>query len=412
MALSFAVLKIRDFRLLLSGRICALMAMQAQAIIVGWQIYSLTNDPLMLGLVGLTEALPAIACALFAGHIVDNSKPYKIYLLCIGFLVINVFIVYLFAGGIISVPDSTKIKIIFAGVFFSGIVRSFVMPASFSLFPQIVPRDKFPAASAWMSSGFQFSAIIGPTIAGLVYGGYGVKIAWILPLILITITFILLLAIGNHPKTYKNSNKREATVKSIHAGIKFIFHNKIILSIMTLDMFAVLFGGAVSILPAFAAEVLHLGSEGLGLLRAAPALGAIITALILALKPMKNIKGSLLFFAVSAFGLCMLGFALSTSFIMAMFFLALSGVFDSISMIIRATLMQVLTPENMRGRVSSVNSMFIISSNEIGAFESGVAARLMGIVPSIIFGGAMTLVVVGAIAYVFPNLWKEKVKVD
>ncbi len=212
------------------------------------------------------------------------------------------------------------------------------------------------------------------------------------------------LLISKPHRQHKSSEQREPAVQSIKAGWKFILGNRVLLSVMALDMFAVLFGGAVAILPAFADTVLHIGSEGLGMLRAAPAIGSISMALFLALRPMQHIRARTLLWVITGFGVCMIGFGLSQHFLVAAFFLMLSGAFDSVSMVVRGTLMQLLIPERMRGRVSAVNSMFIISSNEIGAFESGAAASLLGLVPSILFGGAMTLLVVASTALLAPPL--------
>ena len=404
MALSFAVLRNRNFRLLMLTRIAGLFALQAQAVIVGWQVYTITRDPLMLGLVGLAEAVPAIIGSLFAGHMVDISRPHRVYFLCVVVLALNSFALLLFAGGLIPVAETHQLSILFAGVFLSGVARSFIMPASFTLLPQLVPRHEIPAASAWLSSGFQFAAIGGPAIAGIIYGGYGATVAWFIPVSCMMIAVAAVASIDHHHRHYRSAEKREPMAQSIKAGWQFILSNRTLLSVMMLDMFAVLFGGAVAMLPAFADTVLNTGSEGLGLLRAAPAVGSIISALYLALLPMKIIRGRLLLYVVAGFSCCMIGFGLSESFWLAMFFLALSGVFDSISMVVRATLFQLLIPDHMRGRVSAVGSMFIISSNEIGAFESGVAARLMGLVPSIIFGGVASLGIVGSTAFFSPRL--------
>ena len=401
---SVAVLRLRDFRLLLLTRMFGMMALQSQAVIVGWQIYTLTKDPLMLGLVGLTEALPAIACALFAGHIVDISRPHRVFLICLGALSLNTLLLLALGGGWVDAPGGNLVPWIFGGVFISGVARSFIMPSSFSLLPQIVPRNEIPAASAWLSSGFQLAAISGPAIAGIVYGGYGVRAVWFMPAGLMLAAFFWLAIISTDHRAYRSKEVREPAVKSIKAGWRFILDNPVLLSVMALDMFAVLFGGAVAILPAFADVVLHTGSEGLGALRAAPALGAIITALTLALRPLKKIRATTLLWMVTGFGICTLGFGLSTNFWLAMLFLAASGAFDSVSMVIRGTLMQLLVPDAMRGRVSSVNSMFIISSNELGAFESGLMAKLLRLVPSILFGGFGTLTVVGLTSWFSPKL--------
>jgi MFS family permease len=405
MALSFSVLRLRDFRLLLCIRTFGIMALQCQAVIVGWQVYSITKDPFMLGLTGLAEAVPAIACALFAGHVVDNGRPHKIYLICMAVLVLNNLVLFLFAGGFLADQEHPHIlPWIYGCIFISGLARSFIMPSSFSLLPQIVPRDKISAAAAWLNSGFQVAAISGPAMAGIIYGGYGVQVAWALPLGFMTIAFIALASISNAPRRYRSNQKREAAVQSIKAGWNFILRSKILLSVMALDMFAVLFGGAVAMLPAYADQVLHVGSQGLGALRAAPALGSIVTALALAMWPLKRIRAALLLWAITGFGICMIGFGLSNIFWLSMLFLALSGMFDSISVVMRATIMQLLTPDSMRGRVSSVNSMFIISSNEIGAFRSGTTASIFGLVPSVVMGGVITLMVVSATALWVPKL--------
>lgn len=411
-SLSFSVLRIRDFRMLLCGRMFVMMALKAQSVIVGWQVYSLTHDLLMLGLIGLAEAIPALSCALFAGHIVDNSRPHRVYLISSITLAINTFALFLIAGGVVPTPGGNVVPWIFAGIFISGIARCFIMPASFSLFPQIVPRSETSAGAAWMSSGFQLAAIAGPAVAGLVYGGYGAMAAWMFPTFLLALTLLMLCRISHTPRHYKSAVAREPMMKSIKMGWKFITGNQIMLSVMALDMVAVLLGGAVSMLPAYADQVLHVGSEGLGALRAAPAFGAIIVALIMALWPMKRIYGTTLLYVVAGFGISIIGFGMSTIFWLSMLFLAASGAFDSVSVVIRTTIMQLLTPDHMRGRISSVNSMFIISSNEIGAFESGFAARILGLVPSVIFGGIGTLLVVFITAIAAPGLRKAVIEVD
>lgn len=411
MALSFKILQNRNFRLLLLTRMFGALALQAQAVIVGWQIYSITKDPFLLGLVGLTEAVPAIACALFAGHVVDISQPKKVYKACQSVQLINTIILLLLAGGYIAVEHNYLLPVMFIGVFISGLARSFYMPASFTLLSQIVQKSDMPSASAWMSSSFQTAAIGGPALAGIVYAGFGASIAWFLPAFFMAACFILLCAIKVEPILRDKLNRLPA-VKSIKEGWAFILNNPVLLSVMALDMFAVLFGGAVAMLPAFADQVLFTGPEGLGALRAAPAIGSVTMALVLALNPMKIISAKRLLYAVTGFGICMIGFGLSKIFAVSLFFLALSGGFDSVSMVIRGTLMQLLTPESMRGRVSSVNSMFIISSNEIGAFESGLAAKLFGLVPSVVMGGVGTLIVVSATSLLSPKFRRTEVKAD
>ncbi len=402
---SFSVLKSRDFRLLLFTRMFSLSALQAQAVIVGWQIYSLTRDPFLLGLAGLMEAVPAIACALFAGYVVDHSRPQRVYLYCLAALAVNTLILFMIGSGIITLPSGYFLPLVYAAIFVSGFARAFIMPSSFSLLAQIVPKKDISSASAWMSSGFQGAMIVAPAIAGVIYGGYGPFAAWLMPMSFMAAAFLMMFGIKPAPYI-QPSQMREPALKSIREGWKFILKTPVLLGAMSLDMLAVLFGGAIALLPAYATEILNTGSEGLGALRGAPAAGAVIMALILAVRPMKTIPVTRLLWVVAGFGVSMIGFGLSTSFWLSLFFLALSGVFDSVSMVIRQTLMQLLTPDHMRGRVSSVNSMFIISSNEIGAFESGVLAKLMGLVPAVVFGGIGTLIVTGAASWFLPEMRK------
>lgn len=410
--LSIASLRIKDFQRLLITRVCGLMALQAQAVIVGWQVYSLTKDPFMLGLTGLVEAIPAISCALFSGHVVDTHRPWAVYVACFGLLLANTFMLFLVGSGVLHLDAHWVLIGIFSGIFLSGIARSFIMPASFTLLSQIVPRAEISAASAWLSSGFQAGAIIGPTAAGLIYGYGGPLAAWLMPAILMLVAGTNFLFVSPKIRQYKAKREREPAMQSILGGLRYLKSQPALVSIMALDMFAVMFGGVVAILPMVADQLLHLGSEGLGLLRAAPAIGAILTTLYLALFPFHRIKATQLLWAVTGFGVCMIGFGLSTSLWLSLALLAASGAFDSISMVIRQTLMQLLTTDEVRGRVASVNSMFIISSNEIGAFESGAAARFMGLTPSIVAGGIVTLLVVAGCAGLSPRFRRTVVNMD
>ncbi|MBK6896344.1 MAG: MFS transporter [Alphaproteobacteria bacterium] len=398
----FSLLKNRDFRLLVLTRMCAVTAMQAQAIIVGWQVYSLTGSAWMLGLTGLAEAVPAIACAFYAGHIVDVSSPRRIYRLCLAGLFLNTLMLLATAGGFIPMEKTALLVVIYSGIFISGLARSFIMPCAFALLPQIVSREGISSASSWQTAAFQVAAIGGPTLAGLIYAVAGASGAWMFPVLMMGLAVVMVTLLQADVPA-KDKSDRPPVMQSIREGWAFLLENRTLLSIMSLDMLAVLFGGAVAILPAFADQVLDTGPVGLGFLRSAPAMGAILTALYFAGRPLKIVTARRLLIVVGGFGVSMVGFGLSTSVLAAVFFLALSGAFDSVSMVIRGTLMQLLTPEHMRGRVSAVNSMFIISSNEIGAFESGAAATLFGLVPSIILGGLGTIAVVGAVAALSPK---------
>ncbi len=399
---ALAVLKLKDFRLFLSFRFFMTIAAQMQSIIVGWQVYELTHDPLSLGLIGLAEALPFISVALYAGHIADRFNRKKI-ILWFDFL-------FLFASGLLLLITYHKTGIIgkfgvlpiYLCVAISGIARAFLYPATIALMAQVVPRSLYTNSSTWNSTTWHIAAITGPAIGGLVYGFFGVKVAYITVIISMLISVVLLSIIRSRP--VPAIDEKETLMQRLSNGIRFVFSNQLLLGAMALDMFAVLFGGAVAMLPVFAAEVLKVGPEGLGLLRAAPMVGAVLMSVVLAYRPPVVRAGRLLMIGVAGFGLSIICFALSTNFFLSMGLLALSGMFDNISVVIRSATMQLVTPDEMRGRVASVNSIFIGSSNEIGSFESGVAAKLMGLIPSVIFGGMMTLGIVGVTAKWAPKL--------
>jgi MFS family permease len=289
-------------------------------------------------------------------------------------------------------------------------VRSFTAPSVFSLISHVVPKGLQAEAAAWNSSAIQLAAIFGPALGGLLYGHFGPLTAFAAPPVFMVGALFLQTLFSENTRTMRSPSQREPFFASVHSGIRFALQQKVLLSSMTLDMFSVLFGGAVAILPVFSDQVLHAGSEGLGFLRAAPSVGSAVMALFLALRPLRMISGRMLLMAVAGFGLCILGFAVSREFWLTFFFLAASGAFDGVSMVIRNTLLQLYTPAHMRGRISSLSLIFITSSNEIGAFESGVAARLLGLIPSILFGGAMTLFVVGTTAWLSPELRRTRFK--
>jgi MFS family permease len=404
------ILKVHDFTVLFSGRILSAMAMQAQAVIVGWHVYELSHDPLMLGLIGLCEAIPAIGFAFLAGHVVDSQRPSLIYKMSLFILLLNAFMLEISTLTSLNIDAHQRISLLFVGVFISGMVRSFTGPSVFSLISHVVPRPKLGQAAAMNSWAFQMAAIFGPALGGMLYSTAGSTVAFLFPTALLALSCLAITRFSASARAMKSSFAREAFLKSVWSGIQFTMSQKVLLSTMILDMFSVLFGGAVAVLPMFSDQVLHAGSAGLGWLRAAPSVGSGIVALYLAVNPLKAISGRMLLWVVAGFGLMTALFAVSTHFAMAFLFLAMSGAFDGVSMVIRNTILQLLTPESMRGRVSSLSSIFITSSNEIGAFESGVAARFLGLVPSILFGGTMTLVVVGLTATLSPGLRKTKIQ--
>lgn len=409
-ALDSPILKFKDFRWLLMTRWLVTMALQVQAVIVGWEIYQIKQDALLLGMIGLAEAVPAICCAFFAGHFVDNNRPAWIYRLSLTVVALNSFFILSSISPNLHDSENLRLFILFNGVFISGAARSFASPSVFALIPQIVPRTAFASASAFNSAMYTFASIAGPALGGLVYGFAGPLWAFALPCFFAVSALGVSGLLSPLVLQYKGTSTREPVFKSIHAGMKFVLNHKVLLSTMALDMFSVLFGGAVAVLPIFADQIFKVGPQGLGVLRAAPAIGSVLVSLFFALRPFQVISGFRLSMVILGFGVSTILFGLTTNFYLALFFLAMSGVFDGVNMVIRGTLMQLLTPDQMRGRVSSLNSIFITSSNEIGAFESGVAARVMGLVPSVVFGGVMTLVVVAIVAGLVPQLNRTQIE--
>lgn len=379
------------------------MGIQMQSVIVGWQIYALSKDVLDLGLIGLTEAIPFIAISLFSGHVADIFSRKKIILIATScFLIITCFLLYCSIEQTIIVQRFGTLPI-FIAIACTGIIRGFLSAAYPSFITQLVPRKLYANASTWNSTIWHIASIVGPSIAGLIIA-INYTTAYTIDLLFIVLAIVSFVFISNHPQPKKE--KKESIFQSIQAGIKFVFKNQLILGALSLDLFAVLFGGAVALLPAFADKVLHAGAVELGFLRAAPAVGAVCMAFVIAYKPPTKNAGRNLFISVAAFGLSTVLFGLSTSFFWALFFLFLTGAFDNVSVVIRHTILQLSTPDEMRGRVSAVNGIFIGSSNEIGAFESGASARAFGLKPSIIMGGILTLLVVAITAKLSPKLRK------
>jgi MFS family permease len=398
----YAALKIPDYRSFITARFCITLAIQIQSVVVALQVYEITKDALSLGLIGLAEAIPSICVSLYAGHVADIMQRKKIILICVSTLLIcslALFFLTLEPGQYFLIYGVIPI---YSVIFLSGIARGFLTPAQFSFMPQLVPRELYTNAVTWNSTLWETAAIAGPALGGLLYGFFGLTIAYSID-VLLTLTGLTLMFFV-HNKPLPEVTGEEGVAEKIKAGLRFVFHNKIILSAISLDLFAVLFGGAVALLPIFANEILHVGAAGLGILRAAPSIGALVMAFYIAHNPIIKNTGKILLFCVAGFGISMVLFALSTNFWLSLCILIISGVFDCVSVIIRSTLLQTLTPENMKGRVSAVNHIFIGSSNEIGMFESGMAARLMGTIPSVIFGGCMTLIVVSTIGWASKSL--------
>jgi MFS family permease len=399
------VLRIRDFRLFLLFRFFLTSASLMQAVIVGWHIYSLTNDVLSLGMIGLTEVIPQISIALIAGYFVDRWDRKKIITYASTLLILGSLLLVIYSLPGIDGYRLFRTAPIFVTIFITGLVRGILMPAHTALLGQLVPRKQLASAATWSSINWHVAAVSGPAIGGLVYGFFGVVAAYSGIFLFYVLAFFLIfkIKIGS---TLRQNSRKENIFRGISEGIRFVFSNQVLLGAFTLDMFAVFFGGAVAVLPVFASDVLNTGPQGLGILRASPAIGSLLMSAYLAFRPPVKHTGVYLIAGVAGFGISMVGFALSENFYLSMVFLFLSGAFDNVSVVIRASILQLYTPDEMKGRVASINSIFVGSSNELGAFESGVAARLMGLVPSVVFGGIMTLLVVITTGIGMPRLRK------
>ncbi len=376
-----------------------------QAILVGWRIYDLLQDPLALGLVGLAEAVPAISLALIAGHIVDRSRPLIIYRRVIAVSFVSALVVLISQVFAVHFGLWPQVITLYLASVLTGVARAFSQPAVYATVPRIVERTRLHTASAWMSSAMQVARIAGPALGGIFFGWMGVVFtagvtsATLLGGIL-TMCFLENIQMGPIPK------KQDDVKESFFSGASFVFSHPILFPALSLDMISVLFGGVTALLPIFAKEILLVGPKGLGMLRAAPAAGAAVMSFFLTRFYFKKNAGHWLFMAVAGFGVCILVFGLSTDFYISLAALFLSGLFDSVSMVIRTSAVQLVSPDHMRGRISAVNSIFIGSSNEIGEFESGIAAKLLGTVPAVIFGGAMCLLTVAIMAWKAPTLRK------
>jgi len=407
----YEALRYREFNVFLILRFAMVFAWSMQFIVIEWEVYSITKNPLSLGIIGLMEVIPAVSMALFAGHIVDQREKKRMLVWCIlGFSIISFGLFLLTWPAVVGDASSAIILYsIYFLVFLGGLVRAFLGPTIFSLLSLIVPKKAYPNAATWSSSVWQIGAVLGPAVAGFSINWIGVH--WSMCLVVGFSVSALIALTQIEKKPILNPKIGEPVMESLKEGIKFVFNNKTILGVLSLDMVAVLFGGAVALLPVFAQDILKVGPEGFGVLRAAPAIGAFITMLISAYVPLYKKAGMKLLIAIFIFGLCIIVFGVSTIFWISVVALFLSGVADGISVVIRQTILQLKTPDHMRGRVAAVNSMFVGSSNELGAFESGLTAKLMGTVTSVVFGGSMTLLTVlgfGIASPTFRNLDLQK----
>lgn len=394
----YAALRSRDFRLLLIGRFIVTFGEQAVDIAIGWELYDRTHSALALGFVGLALVVPVLLLALPAGHLADRFDRKRIMLISQGVLAVGAVglgLLSLFRG---------PVPLFYVSIFLMGVGSSFQSPSSSAFVTQTVPAEKFANAATWNSSSWQLASVLGPAFGGLIIAlTFRATPVYFIYVAAVLVYICLLLAIRGSPRVVLAA-KKGTTLASLREGIDFVWRTKVILAAITLDMFGVLLGGATTLLPVFARDILHVGPAGLGWLRAAPSLGAVVMALSLAhLPPMKR-AGRALLLSVAGFGVATLIFGLSHSFVLSLIMLVLLGAFDNISVVVRSTLLLVKAPDAMRGRVSAVNSMFISTSNELGGFESGLTAALFGPVFSVAAGGIGTLIVVGAVALIWPQM--------
>lgn len=401
----YAPLKIPEFKYFIAGRCIYIMGLRMMGTVIGWWIYLLTNSKLALGFVGLSEVIPALSLALYAGHYIDKNEKRKLLLNCVGFYFGCVLLlIFLSTGYIAAHLNHWTIAVLVCIVIgFTGAIRAFSGPIFSAIISQIVPKDVLPTAASISSATWLIASICGHAIGGFLIALLGINKTFFIILFLIAWAHVFLGKLSPKPVLVKAASK---TWQSVKEGLSYVFKTKEILGAMTLDLFAVLFGGAVALVPVFAKDILHVGPVGFGWLNAAADMGSIITVTILTIRPLQGNQGRTLFFAVAGFGLCIILFALSELFWLSFTALLLSGCMDGVSVIVRSTILQLKTPDELRGRVMSVNSMFINSSNELGQFESGVAARLMGTVTSVIFGGCMTIAVVIFTWFKAPSLRK------
>ncbi len=382
------------------------LAFRMLATLLGWWVYQLTKDPFSIGLIGLSEVIPAVSCALYAGHVIDMNEKKRLLLLC--------SYAYIFLIGLLLIPAFLNVEMHFTGhqityfiygvIFFTGIARAFIGPIVPAMIPSIVKKENLPNAVTLNQATFLISSVCGHAIGGFLIGYFGVQWTLVVIISLIFLASFFFFQLNKQQSGYKKENI--SVMESMREGISYIFRTKEILGALCLDMFAVLFGGAVAMIPVYATDILKVGAEGFGLLNAASDIGSMCIIALLSVIPLKKNQGKILLVAVAGFGLCIIGFGLSHLYWLSFMFLMMSGMLDGISVVIRGTIVQLKTPDHIRGRVLSVNSIFIMSSNEMGQFESGLTAKLLGVVRSVVFGGTMTVLIALIVGSTNPKLRK------
>lgn len=403
---TYAALRIPNFRRYILALFTLTLGVQIQGTVVGWQIYDLTRDPLALGIVGLAEALPAISMSLFAGHVADSHDRRRIALMALSVLVLCSLALWWLAHpapiGEVALTAPARVRAIYGVIIASGVARAFLQPARQALSAELIPRALYSNAITWRTGSWQLAAVLGPALGGTLYAIGGTTLGYAVDAVLMTFAVAVLATVRHRSPVREVSD--EPILSSITGGLRFVMGEPLLLSALTLDLFSVLFGGAIALLPVFAAEILATGPTGLGLLRASPAVGAVLTSVALTRWPPFAHTGRNLLVAVTGFGVCTIVFGLSRSLPLSMAALMVGGAFDMVSVVIRSLMLQMRTPEALLGRVSSVNQIFIGSSNEIGSFESGLTARWWGAVTAVVVGGVATLGVVAVVAWRVPSL--------
>ena len=400
-------LKIPEFRNLMTGRFFLVLSFRMLATLMGWWIYQLTKDPFAIGLIGLSEVIPAVSTALYAGHVIDNSEKKKLLLICnyaYVFLISLLIIPAFFGNQLLHLSNKEISYFIYVVIFFTGFCRAFLGPIIPSMIPKIVSKEVLPNAITLNQGTFLTASVVGHALGGFLIHWIDISGTILVVVGLMIFSSIFFWMLNKHPS--ENTQKEIGVVQSMREGIAYIYKTKEILGALCLDMFAVLFGGAVAMIPVFATDILKVGAEGFGLLNAASDIGSMCIIAFLAFVPLKKNQGKILLTAVAGFGLCIIGFGLSEWYWLSFFLLVCSGMLDGISVVIRGTIVQLKTPDYIRGRVLSVNSIFIMSSNEMGQFESGLAAKLLGVVRSVVFGGSMTVLIALLVGTTVPKLRK------
>lgn len=389
-----SVLRIHEFRSLILGRLFMILGFRMLTTLLGWWVYLLTKDPLAIGMIGLSEVIPAVTMALYAGHVIDNSEKKRLLLLTsyAYIFLISLFILPAFFNfSLLNFTNKQVTYFIYGVIFFTGILRAFLGPVVSSMVPKTVPKENLPNAITLNQATFLTASVAGHALGGFLIALIEIKGTLLVIISALCIASLFFWQVKKHPSEIKVKNN--SVLDSMLEGMRYIFKTKTILGAVSLDLFAVLFGGIVALIPIFASDILKVGSQGFGLLNAATDIGSMCVILFLSVSPLRRNQGKILLFAVAGFGVCIILFAFSRIFWLSFILLIISGMLDGISVVVRHTILQLKTPDEIRGRVLSANSIFINSSNELGQFESGIMAKAFGVIPSVVIGGSLTILV-------------------